>query len=49
MQGEVQLTHTIVLRNVFYVPQLNCNLMSVTHLADDMNCVMLFTKTLCVI
>ena len=49
MQDEVQSTQTIVLQNVFYVPQLNCNLIFVTHLADDMNCAMLFTKTLCVI
>ncbi|CAO2817703.1 unnamed protein product [Amaranthus hypochondriacus] len=49
MKGDVKLCSDIVLRNVFYVPDLQCNLISVTQLTDDMSCVLLFTKTFCVI
>ena len=48
-KGDVHLTKGIVLRDVFCVPQLNCNLISVTQLCDDLNCLVFFTKTLCVI
>ncbi|CAO2817801.1 unnamed protein product [Amaranthus hypochondriacus] len=49
MKGDVKLCSNIVLRNVFYVPDLQCNLISVTQLTDDMSCVLLFTKSFCVI
>lgn len=48
-QGQVQLSRHLVLNNVLYEPGLNCNLISVTHLIDDMHCVLQFTKQLCVI
>lgn len=46
--AHVYLTLGIVLTNVLYVPQLNCNLISVTHLIDDVNCVVQFTKIFCI-
>ena len=44
-QGDVILCSEIVLRNVYYIPQLQCNLISVTQLIDDLNCTVHFTKT----
>lgn len=48
-QGDVYLSSKLVLRNVLYVPRLNCNLISVTNLTDSVSCTLYFTKTLCVI
>lgn len=47
--GKARLSHGLVLKNVLYVPQLNCNLISVSHLSDDLNFVVQFTNNLCVI
>ncbi|XP_021713765.1 uncharacterized protein LOC110681914 [Chenopodium quinoa] len=48
-QGQVRLAHGLTLQNVLYVPQLNCNLISITQLTDDTKCVVQFTNNLCVI
>lgn len=49
VQGEVQLCTNVVLHNVYYVPSLNCNLISVSQLIQDVRCIVTFTNTLCVI
>ncbi|KAL2941869.1 Retrovirus-related Pol polyprotein from transposon TNT 1-94 [Bienertia sinuspersici] len=47
--GQVYLAHGLVLQNVLYVPKLNCNLIYVSHLIDDLNCIVQFTNHVCVI
>ena len=49
MKGDVKLCSDIVLRNVFYVLDLQCNLIFVIQLTDDMSCVLFVTKIFCVI
>lgn len=36
--GSIRLTDTITLHHVLFVPKLNCNLISVSQLNDDLNC-----------
>ncbi|KAL2903744.1 Retrovirus-related Pol polyprotein from transposon TNT 1-94, partial [Bienertia sinuspersici] len=49
LSGSVQLSSTITLSNVLYVPGLNCNLLSVSCLLRDCGCLVRFTDTLCAI
>ncbi|XP_056682916.1 uncharacterized protein [Spinacia oleracea] len=46
--GSVKLEGGLVLDNVLFVPRLNCNLISVTQLSDESNCVVQFTNKICV-
>nr|GMC97570.1 retrovirus-related Pol polyprotein from transposon TNT 1-94 [Ipomoea batatas]GMC97572.1 retrovirus-related Pol polyprotein from transposon TNT 1-94 [Ipomoea batatas] len=48
-KGLVNLDERLKMHNVLYVPELNCNLISVSQLIDDSNCIAQFTKDLCVI
>ncbi|XP_021732478.1 uncharacterized protein LOC110699281 [Chenopodium quinoa] len=48
-EGRVVLEDGITLENVLFVPQLNCNLISVSKLIDDSNCFVRFTNSLCVV
>lgn len=36
-EGSVRLSNNITLLHVLFVPQLNCNLISVSHLIDKLN------------
>ncbi|XP_021721334.1 uncharacterized protein LOC110688883 [Chenopodium quinoa] len=47
--GSVILDGGLMIKNVLYVPQLNCNLISASQLIDESNCVMQFTNKFCVI
>ncbi|XP_026397593.1 uncharacterized protein LOC113292991 [Papaver somniferum] len=47
--GTIILPGGLRLENVLYVPQLNCNLISVTQMTDESICVVQFTNKLCVI
>ena len=47
--GIVQLNSNIILRDVLYVPDLNCNLISIVHLINELFCTVIFTHKLCVI
>ncbi|GAA0172554.1 hypothetical protein LIER_26359 [Lithospermum erythrorhizon] len=47
--GRVQLFSEFILYDVLYVPQFTCNLIFVTKLSDNMNCVIQFTKDACLI
>ncbi|GAA0148852.1 hypothetical protein LIER_08181 [Lithospermum erythrorhizon] len=48
-RGNVYLSSHFVLRDVLYVPQFTCNLISVTQLTNSMNCVVKITKNVCII
>ncbi|GAA0175400.1 hypothetical protein LIER_28580 [Lithospermum erythrorhizon] len=46
-QGTVMLSASLTLRDVLYVPNLNCNLISVSQLLAQHCCDILFTHNLC--
>ena len=48
-QGWAQLNSTTTLSNVLYVPDLNCNLVSIAQLTNELFCTVIFTKKWCVI
>ena len=48
-EGTIRLVGGLRLENVLYVPQLNCNLISISQLSDESNCNVQFTANLCVI
>ena len=48
-EGTIELNGNIILKNVLYVLGLNCNLISVSQIIDDLDCIVQFTKKLCVI
>ena len=45
----VLLTDGLILEHVLFVPQLHCNLISVSQLIDDSKCHLQFTDSLCAI
>jgi hypothetical protein len=47
--GEVNVTDSIILRDVLYIPQFAFNLLSVPKLTKDMNCKLFFTPTTCML
>jgi len=47
--GVFRVSDNIILRDVLYVPDLNCSLLSVSKLLKQIQCVALFTDTLCVL
>ena len=47
--GSACLTSHITLKNVLFVPNLSCNLLSVSQLSDDLECDVQFNSSLCVI
>lgn len=48
-EGSVALTENLTLHSVLYVEELKCNLISVSQLIDELNCVILFAKTCCLL
>ena len=48
-QGDAYLCANIVLKNFLYAPDLNCNLIAIAHLINDVGCSVHFTKLFCVI
>ncbi|CAN6930392.1 unnamed protein product, partial [Brassica oleracea] len=46
-EGSVRLTDTLTLHSVLYVKELKCNLILVSQLIDELNCIVLFSKTCC--
>ncbi|WOH00045.1 hypothetical protein DCAR_0519401 [Daucus carota subsp. sativus] len=48
-EGSVQLSSKITLKNVLLVPELSCNLISVTQLIDDLQCTVQFNDSMCAI
>ncbi|PKH48991.1 hypothetical protein CRG98_050339, partial [Punica granatum] len=49
MVGDVRLGPNFILKNVFYVPEFTCNLISVGKLTRDLNCSVMFFSDFCVI
>jgi hypothetical protein len=47
-EGSVVLDGNLRITNVLYVPRLNCSLISVSQLSDELNCTVQFTNKLCV-
>ncbi|XP_074356025.1 uncharacterized protein LOC141695697 [Apium graveolens] len=48
-KGSVRLSENIYLRHVLYVPELNCNLISISQLSDDLNYFVQFSSNICAI
>jgi len=48
-EGTVYLGGQLKLVNVLFVPNLNCNVLSISQLLDESNCVIQFTNKLCVL
>ncbi|WVZ23541.1 hypothetical protein V8G54_002085 [Vigna mungo] len=48
-EGTVYLGGRLKLTNVLFVPKLSCNLISVSQLSDESNCIIQFTNKLCVL
>ncbi|KAH0639303.1 hypothetical protein KY290_036572 [Solanum tuberosum] len=47
--GSVKLSKNLKLGNVLFVPRLKCNLIYVSQLIDEVDCIVQFTKKLCII
>lgn len=47
-EGTIVLDEGLRLTNVLYVPKLHCNLISVSQLMGELDCVVQFTNKLCV-
>ena len=47
--GDLVLSETISLKDVLYVPELDCTLISVSKLLKHMNCFALFTYAICLL
>ncbi|KAH0679333.1 hypothetical protein KY284_020418 [Solanum tuberosum] len=47
-ERSVRLSENLKLENVLSVPSLKCNLISVSQLIDEVDCIVQFTKILCV-
>ena len=46
--GLINLSKTTSLKNVLHVPKITCNLLSVSKLSRDSNCLVIFSKSHCV-
>ena len=46
--GSIQLTSELLLTSVLHVPDLDCNLLSISKLTKDLNCVTKFYSNMCV-
>ena len=46
-KGSIQISDTIVLKSVLHVPNLFCNLLSVSKLSKDSNCSVIFYPIHC--
>ncbi|CAH9072816.1 unnamed protein product [Cuscuta epithymum] len=47
--GSLCLPNGICLQRVLYVPQFQCNLLSVSRLTSDLNCTFIFSSSLCIL
>lgn len=48
-EGSIYLSNNLNLKHVLFVPELRCNLISISQLIDDIHCTVQFTSTSCVI
>ena len=47
-EGALSLDRGITLENVLYVSGLTCNLISMSQFIDHLNCIVIFTRNMCV-
>ena len=47
-QGIDSITSSLTLQNVLHIPNLSCNLLSVSKITKDLNCFVTFTPSHCV-
>lgn len=48
-QGSIQLSPNFVVQNVFFIPELRCNLISLGQLMDEINCFVTLADDLLII
>lgn len=48
-EESIELDDNLVLSNVLYVPGLSCNLIFVSQIIDESDCVASFSKNMCVL
>ena len=48
-EGSIYFSKNLILKHVLFVPELCCNLISVSQLIDDLQCTVQFTSSTCVI
>ena len=46
-KGSIKLSDNLILKSVLHVPNLSCNLLSVSKLSQDSNCSVVFYPTKC--
>ena len=46
-KGSIKITENITLTSVLYVPNLSCNLLSISKLTKDFNCIAKFSSSSC--
>ena len=49
LQGTISLGSKINLSKVLYIPNFNCNLVSIAQLSRELRCIVIFSDELCVI
>lgn len=45
--GTVKINSTLVLKSVLHVPNLSCNLLSISKISEDCNCRVIFSQNCC--
>ena len=48
-RGSIRLNEKLVLNDVLFMPSLNCNLISIAQLIEDLCCTVTFTHKSCVV
>ena len=48
-EGTIKLSDNLKIKNVLYVPDLDCNWLSISQLVDESNCDVYFIGKLCAI
>ena len=46
--GTIEISHNITLKAVLHVPKLSCNLLSISKITKDLNCVVNFSPSICI-
>ena len=48
-KGSIELNGNLVLSNVLYAAGLSCNVISVSQIIDEIDCVIAFSRQMCVV
>ena len=46
--GSIKINSTITLNSVLHIPSLSCNLISISKITKELNCVVNFSSSMCV-